>query len=396
MNIFNIFKSKQTKKKEAQKKLFEYTKDILSDMEDINKIKQQMSSTTQHNQWKDIESPEEFRLHHWALHYSMIGDLEKAIKYSTEGLKLNPKNAYFLYLRGRTKGDIGQFTEGIKDLNEALILNPIFSDVFVERGVIKQAMGDIKGAAEDYEKAKEIEPTITFPEFKPKLKLEEKDLFPEEVIFRDTVYIIKIKNPIPYPAEKENRRTIFGDPLSSIFGLNFDDIAIEYFKDSENRLYEIAVACFKSKVKYKNEDEMPELNAKLFKLYSAYVSEFFEGINIEAEIVNVCLPSNSKISIADYAIERMNSQKENAGREVIEEKEFIPAIIKSSETGKIDLIGKIGGKLNYSEYRYDETTTIHKSEDGRYFAGLISKKDGNRYYAEIPEEEGRKLLSETK
>ncbi|MGB8217341.1 MAG: hypothetical protein WCE94_08570, partial [Candidatus Methanoperedens sp.] len=63
-----------------------------------------------------------------------------------------------------------------------------------------------------------------------------------DIIFRDTVYIIKIQNPIPYPAEKENRRTTFGAPLSSIFGLNFDEIAVEYFDDGENRLYQIAVA----------------------------------------------------------------------------------------------------------------------------------------------------------
>lgn len=215
-----------------------------------------------------------------------------------------------------------------------------------------------------------------------------------DIIFRDTVYVIKIKNPISYPVEKENRRTTFGDPLSSIFGLNFDEIAIEYFKDSENRLYEIAVGCFKSKVKCKKEDEMPELNVRLFKLYSDYVYEFFKGINIEAEIVNVCLPSNSKISLADYAIERMNSQKENAGREVIEEKEFKPAIIKL-ETGKLDLITN-RGKLNMDDFIFDERTSIQMTEDGRFLAGFISKKDGTRYYTEVPEEQGRKWWNEVK
>ncbi|MGB8218653.1 MAG: hypothetical protein WCE94_15250, partial [Candidatus Methanoperedens sp.] len=156
-----------------------------------------------------------------------------------------------------------------------------------------------------------------------------------------------------------------------------------------------AVACFKSKVKYKNEDEMPELNARLFKLYSAHVAEFFEGINIEAAIVDVCLPSDSKISIAEYAVERMTSQKENAGKEVIVEKEFIPAIIKSPETGKLDLITN-RGTLNIDDFIIDENTSIQMTEDGRFLVGFISKKDGNRYYTEVPEEQGRKWWNETK
>ena len=37
-----------------------------------------------------------------------------------------------------------------------------------------------------------------------------------------------------------------------------------------------------------------------------------------------------------------------------------------------------------------------EQSDEIFLCSTISKKDGNRYYAEIPEEEGRKFLSETK
>ena len=37
--------------------------------------------------------------------------------------------------------------------------------------------------------------------------------------------------------------------------------------------------------------------------------------------------------------------------------------------------------------------TISLAEDGRYFVGFISKVDGKRYYKEIPDNVGKKLLS---
>lgn len=43
-----------------------------------------------------------------------------------------------------------------------------------------------------------------------------------------------------------------------------------------------------------------------------------------------------------------------------------------------------------------ENMTIQRSEDSRYFVGFISKKDGKRYYMEVPENLGKKLMSEIK
>ncbi|HJX06206.1 MAG TPA: tetratricopeptide repeat protein [Candidatus Nanoarchaeia archaeon] len=51
----------------------------------------------------------------------------------------------------------------LKDLNKCIKIKPDYADAYVERGLIKQRMGDLKGAENDYKKAKEIEPTIQLP-----------------------------------------------------------------------------------------------------------------------------------------------------------------------------------------------------------------------------------------
>jgi tetratricopeptide (TPR) repeat protein len=111
--------------------------------------------------YQGIKSPAEWKWRCLALHASMRGDYEKAIEYANKGLEINPESAYLFFVRGRSKGDIGKFGKfkgGIKDLDKALKLEPKFSEAFEERGYIKQKMGDIKGAEEDYKKAREIEP----------------------------------------------------------------------------------------------------------------------------------------------------------------------------------------------------------------------------------------------
>ena len=74
-----------------------------------------------------------------------------------KGIKTNPDSVYLLYMRGRSKGDIGLFDEGLKDLNKAIKLKPDYADAYVERGYIKQKMGNFSGAKNDYDKGVELD-----------------------------------------------------------------------------------------------------------------------------------------------------------------------------------------------------------------------------------------------
>lgn len=152
--------SESQKIKESMKEVFKVTKNIKLGMKDIKKIKGKLPN---HMYYQDIKNSKEFKWRNWALHFSLIGEYKKAIKYCDKGIKINPKSAYLFYMRGRSKGDTGKFKEGIKDLNKAIKLNPKFVDAYVERGYIRQKMGDNKGALEDYKKARQIEPSILLP-----------------------------------------------------------------------------------------------------------------------------------------------------------------------------------------------------------------------------------------
>lgn len=145
---------------ELRREIFEATKNVKVDMKlierDAKKYPDRMI-------FQEVKNPEEFKWRSWALHFSMNGENDKAIAYCNNGIEINPKSAYLFYIRGRSNGDMGQFTEGIEDLNEAIKIKPNYADAFVERGYIKQKIGDTIGAEEDYNRAKEIEPSIVLP-----------------------------------------------------------------------------------------------------------------------------------------------------------------------------------------------------------------------------------------
>lgn len=157
----NFFKKNQKTREKLQREVFQLTKDIEVNM-DV--LKKQANEHPDKMILQEVKNPEEFQARYHALHYSMEGEYEKSIKYSTQGLKINPKSAYLYYMKGRSKGDLGLFEEGIKDLDKAIKLKPDYADAFVERGYIHRKMGNLKEAKKDYEKAKRIEPDIELPE----------------------------------------------------------------------------------------------------------------------------------------------------------------------------------------------------------------------------------------
>lgn len=139
------------------REVFEATKDVKADLRIIEK---QAKEHPNQMILQGVQNSEEYQERNHALYYSMQGECEKSIEHATKGLKINPKSAYLLYIRGRSKGDIGQFAEGIKDLTEAIKIVPNYADAFVERGYIEQKIGDSSGARNDYDKGIRLDPSL--------------------------------------------------------------------------------------------------------------------------------------------------------------------------------------------------------------------------------------------
>jgi hypothetical protein len=204
-------------------------------------------------------------------------------------------------------------------------------------------------------------------------------LFERKIKGKNAVFIIKIKNPVPYP-KQDIRVKKYGKPLCSIFSQYFKEIAVEYFKDEKNNIDQINVVCYKPNFTYKKSDEN-EFNAKLFRILSNSIKTFFTSIDIESEITDVKYPFQQ--SIVEYSAKSIMKGSFTPS-------EFKAAIITSPETKKEDLIAALNKKFNPSDMS-KENMTISKTEDGRYFMGFISKKDGKRYYWEAPEKLVKKL-----
>lgn len=165
MGFLDFLKGKKEKTapqeaENAMDNLFEITKDVKVDMKLVERNAKKYSDRMIH---QDVKNPEEFQMRNHALYFSMKGNLEMVIEYATKGIKINPNAAYLFYMRGRSKGDLKLFKEGIKDLSMAISLKPKYADAFVERGYIKQKMGNAEGAEKDYKKAKEIDPSMVLP-----------------------------------------------------------------------------------------------------------------------------------------------------------------------------------------------------------------------------------------
>jgi tetratricopeptide (TPR) repeat protein len=158
MGLFQkLFRREQKTKEDLMSDIFESTKDVKLDMKSIEKLAREHPDRMI---FQDVKNPEEFQMRNHALYFSMNDDYKKAIEYATKGIKVNPKSAYLFYIRGRSKGDIELFDDGVKDLDEAIKLKPDYADAFVERGYIEQKKGNLESAKKDYEKAKKIDPSV--------------------------------------------------------------------------------------------------------------------------------------------------------------------------------------------------------------------------------------------
>jgi len=176
--ISNLLKKKDSKVNKKEENIHEKRKKLA---EELSKFTNEMTleeirraAKMQPNMpfFQDIKNKKEFLFRDRICMLAALmasGDIEpinackEIIECADKGLKINPKSAYLLYFKGRSKGDIVLFKEGIEILNQAAKIKPDYDDVYVERGYIKQKMGDIKGAEEDYKIAKKLDPHVTLP-----------------------------------------------------------------------------------------------------------------------------------------------------------------------------------------------------------------------------------------
>jgi len=161
MGLFRkLFRKEPKTQEDLMRDVFESTKDVKLDMISIERRSRQSPDRMI---FQSVKNPEEYQIRYHALYFSMNSDYKKAIERATKGIKINPKSAYLFYIRGRSKGDLELFDDGIKDLDEAIKLKPDYADAFVERGYIEQRKGNPEIAKKDYEKAKKIDPSVELP-----------------------------------------------------------------------------------------------------------------------------------------------------------------------------------------------------------------------------------------
>jgi len=115
---------------------------------------------------KNIKNAKELELRQKALRYANLNNSKTALNCLNKAIQINPQGAYSYYLRGRIKGDLTYFEEGIKDLSNAIELDNSFADAYSERGNIKVKLGFKTGNEElmkegikDLDKAVDLNPS---------------------------------------------------------------------------------------------------------------------------------------------------------------------------------------------------------------------------------------------
>lgn len=107
----------------------------------------------------------------------MLGDFSEGIEDLDEALKLEPEDAWALRHRGAAKRRLGDVDEAIADLDLALQFDPTNSFALACRGEVKRMFGYFVAAIEDLNLALKLEPNNTFAlVVRSEVKRQQKDL----------------------------------------------------------------------------------------------------------------------------------------------------------------------------------------------------------------------------
>ncbi|HNY50474.1 MAG TPA: tetratricopeptide repeat protein [Smithella sp.] len=83
----------------------------------------------------------------------------KAIEYLNNASKLQPENAEIYYNRGVAYDNLGQYQPAIKDYSQAIRLKPDYAEAFYNRGTIYNELAQYEQAISDFNQAIDLQPT---------------------------------------------------------------------------------------------------------------------------------------------------------------------------------------------------------------------------------------------
>jgi tetratricopeptide (TPR) repeat protein len=83
----------------------------------------------------------------------------KAIEYLNNAAKLQPENAEIYYNRGIAYDNLGQYQPAIKDYSLAIRLKPDYAEAYYNRGTIYNELSQYQQAISDFNQAINLQPT---------------------------------------------------------------------------------------------------------------------------------------------------------------------------------------------------------------------------------------------
>ena len=86
------------------------------------------------------------------------GDLDGALQDYSLAIRFRPDDADALYNRAMARSDKGDLDDALQDYSEAIRLRPDDADAFLNRGVARRDKGDVEGALQDYNEAIRLKP----------------------------------------------------------------------------------------------------------------------------------------------------------------------------------------------------------------------------------------------
>lgn len=86
------------------------------------------------------------------------GNFEKALFLINDGEKSNKNGFDFYFLKGRVLQELKRNTDALASYSLAIFLRPNIAKAYVNRALVKGALGDPQGAVKDLDRALEIEP----------------------------------------------------------------------------------------------------------------------------------------------------------------------------------------------------------------------------------------------
>ena len=86
------------------------------------------------------------------------GDLEGPLQDYSEAIRLKPDYAEAFYDRGKARRAKGDVEGTLQDISEAIRLKPGYAEAFYDRGDARRAKGDLEGALQDYNEAIRLKP----------------------------------------------------------------------------------------------------------------------------------------------------------------------------------------------------------------------------------------------